>query len=106
MTERDESFDEMLDECYEPYEIMGMMYYPSVILFECDPIAYQVSVSDWHDSECKDGRHTYEFRGKAANAVCVWCSEDEEAEEYESEYESASGHPLNGACTPYCSCVV
>jgi len=73
---RDAKFDNMLDDCYEPWTIGGMTYYPSVILFECDPIAYQVSVSDYHDSLCKDGDHESDD-GK----TCSWCDETMELAE-------------------------
>ena len=49
-------FDEFLDECAPLFEIFGMKYAPSYILRECDPIAYQVTLSDWLDSldNCED----------------------------------------------------
>jgi hypothetical protein len=72
MTERHEMFDEMLDECYEPWTIAGMTYYPSQILFECDPIAYRVTLSDWQSMQCQDGLHSHEIGG----SVCDFCGED------------------------------
>jgi len=48
-------YDEMLDECYEPYNMGGMEYMPSDILKECDPIAYRVGFSDYADSLAEDG---------------------------------------------------
>lgn len=50
MAERHEGFDEMLDECYPPYTIGSLTFYPSRILFECDPIAYQIGVVEYEDS--------------------------------------------------------
>ena len=50
MTQRNEDFDEMLDECYPTYSIGSMTFYPSQILFDCDPIAYRIAVSEYEDS--------------------------------------------------------
>ena len=50
MNERNEAFDEMLDDVYQPFTIGYLTFYASDILFECDPIAYRVSLSDWEDS--------------------------------------------------------
>ena len=49
-------FEEFLDECAPVFELFGMQYAPSYILRECDPIAYQVTLSDWLDSldNCED----------------------------------------------------
>jgi len=50
-----ERYDAMLDQCYEPYNMSGMIYMPSDILKECDPIAYRVGFSDYADSLAEDG---------------------------------------------------
>jgi hypothetical protein len=49
MNERDESFDEMLDEAYEPFTIGSLTFSPSSILFNCDPIAYRIGLSEYQD---------------------------------------------------------
>lgn len=50
--ELENQFNEMLDECYPTVEIGGILFYPSRIVKECDPIAYRVWLSDWEaDSE-------------------------------------------------------
>ena len=49
-TELEQQFDEMLDECYPVVKIGYMEFYPSQILKNCDPIAYQISVSEYEDS--------------------------------------------------------
>lgn len=54
MTERNEAFDEMLNEVYEPFKMGDLTFYPADILYHCDPIAYRVSVSDW-ESMNQDG---------------------------------------------------
>ena len=50
-----EMYDDMLDQCYEPYNMSGMIYMPSDILKECDPIAYRVGFSDYVDTLAQDG---------------------------------------------------
>jgi hypothetical protein len=49
MEERNSEFDEMLDECYPPYRIGSMTFYASQILYDCDPIAYRIGVSEYED---------------------------------------------------------
>lgn len=49
--ERNEMFDEVLDECYPSVKIAGITFFPSDILFECDPIAYRCAVNDWESFE-------------------------------------------------------
>lgn len=44
-----EAFDEMLDECYEPYKIGKLTFWASDILRECDPVAYRIGVSEYED---------------------------------------------------------
>ena len=45
--ERVDKFDEFLDEAYEPVSIVGLTYYPSQVLFACDPIAYRIYSNDY-----------------------------------------------------------
>lgn len=40
-------FDEFLDEVYEPISVVGLTYYPSQVLFSCDPVAYRIYSSDY-----------------------------------------------------------
>ena len=42
-----EEFDQMLDECYPDVKIGYLTFTASEILFNCDPIAYRVWLSDW-----------------------------------------------------------
>ena len=55
--ELEESFDEMLDDCYPVVKIGEMTFSPSQVLKNCDPVAYRVSVSDYEDflAENEDG---------------------------------------------------
>jgi len=43
-------FDEMLDESYPVVTIGQLTFYPSQILKDCDPIAYNESLLDFQDS--------------------------------------------------------
>jgi hypothetical protein len=74
--ERDEMFDEMLDECYHTVKIAGITFFASDILFECDPIAYRVALSDYKSARCDDGEHQNE-----EGEFCDWCGEKLEEEE-------------------------
>lgn len=49
MSNRNEAFDEMLDESYPPVKMGTLTFYASDILYNCDPIAYDISVSEWED---------------------------------------------------------
>jgi hypothetical protein len=51
---RNEAFDEMLDECYEPFKIGEMTFYASDILRDCDPIAYRIAVGEYEDEDEDD----------------------------------------------------
>jgi hypothetical protein len=44
-------FDEMLNELYPEYTIAGITITPAKILFECDPIAYRIALSEFEDEE-------------------------------------------------------
>lgn len=68
--ERDKAFDEMMDDCYQPWTMGAYTFYPSDILYECDPIMYYEAVCEYYDSQCKDGQHTPKDDG-----TCEWCSE-------------------------------
>ena len=48
-----EEFNDYLDEVTEPVEIFGMKYNASKVLYETDPIAYRVMLSDY-ESEIDD----------------------------------------------------
>jgi hypothetical protein len=53
-SEIEEQFDEMLDECYPVVKIGELTFYPSQILKNCDPIAYNIGVSEYMDMEEED----------------------------------------------------
>lgn len=52
---REDLFDEMLNECNEPVVIIGLSYDPAHALKEVDPIAYRCAVNDYIDSLLTDG---------------------------------------------------
>ena len=45
-----DAYEEMLDECYEPFRMGQMQYRPSYVLKEVDPIAYHCGLTDYVDS--------------------------------------------------------
>ena len=42
-------FDEYLDMEYEPIGIAGLFFYPSQVLYACDPVAYRIYAQDYLD---------------------------------------------------------
>ena len=48
--EIEESYKSMLDDVYGTVTIAGYEYDTSRALYECDPIAYRVGLSDFEDS--------------------------------------------------------
>jgi hypothetical protein len=40
-------FDEYLDMQYEVTSVVGLTFYPSQVLFSCDPVAYRIYSSDY-----------------------------------------------------------
>ena len=59
-------FDEMLDESYPIIQIGNLIFYPSQILRECDPIAYRQSLLDFEDTilENEKEEHFLELLGR------------------------------------------
>lgn len=51
--ERNDSFDEMLNDCYPPMVIGAYTFYAADILADCDPIAYRCAVADY-ESELEE----------------------------------------------------
>lgn len=45
-----ETYDDMLDECYDEVKIGGLCYSPSYVLKNVDEIAYRCGVNDYADS--------------------------------------------------------
>lgn len=49
-----EMYDEMLDECYPMVQFGNLEYYPSYVLRNVDPIAYDMGLSEYIDSLHED----------------------------------------------------
>lgn len=49
-----EQYQELLDQEGE-VEVAGQKFLPSVILMECDPVAYRTGLNDYADSLERDG---------------------------------------------------
>jgi hypothetical protein len=45
--ERIDQFDEFLDDTYPAVTIVGLTFYPSKVLFDCDPVAYRIYGNDY-----------------------------------------------------------
>lgn len=75
MSDRDEMFDQMLDDNHPTYRIGELTFYASDILFECDPIAYRTALNDYKSAQCEDGYHQNE-----EGDFCDWCGEKLEEE--------------------------
>lgn len=44
-----EMYDEMIDSCYEPIDIMGCVYDMSSVLKDVDPIRYALGLTEFED---------------------------------------------------------
>jgi len=44
-------YEQMLDECYQPFEMGELTFSPSKILKKLDEITYSCGFSEWLDSE-------------------------------------------------------
>ena len=43
----EDEYDEMLDDCYEPWEMGNYTFYPSNIIKRCDPTMYNCGINEW-----------------------------------------------------------
>ncbi len=48
---RADRFDEMLNDSYPEYSMGWVSFTPAQILFNCDPIAYRIALSEFEDLE-------------------------------------------------------
>ena len=78
-----DNYDDLLDECYGPYEIGYCTLYASEILKNCDPIAYSCAMHDYIDSEL--GEATWEVEEYGFYEVNGYKFKIEEIEEEEKE---------------------
>ena len=51
---RADRFDDYLDQIHEEYSMGWITFRPSQILFNCDPIAYRIALSEFEDLEDED----------------------------------------------------
>jgi len=78
----EEDFEDMLDDSQESISIAGILFLPSQVLKECDPIAWQVFCSDMQEYkdvyECLECGVQHEYEDDAE-----WCCapEDEDSED-------------------------
>lgn len=71
-------FDEMLDECYEPFKMGELIFMPSDILKSCDPVAYRCAVADFEDSEEEEEEETHPRDEHDVGLSCDLCEEADE----------------------------
>jgi len=48
-------FDDYLNDCHDTITIAGMVFFPSDILKECDPIAYRIFLNEF-ESEMEENK--------------------------------------------------
>ena len=83
----EESYIEMLD-CEGTVDVCGMGFYPSRILSELDPIAYNCGLSDYVDSMDKEENEDYkELVEELESVESEIITLEEEIEELENEIE-------------------
>ena len=46
----EETYNDLLDSCYEEIDICGLKYFPSFAFYRVDPIAYRCGMNDFADS--------------------------------------------------------
>ena len=51
MESLEERFDDYLDQIHEEYSMGWLTFTPSQILFNCDPIAYRIALSEFEDEQ-------------------------------------------------------
>lgn len=86
----EENYDEILDECYEPYEIGNCTFYASQVLQRCDPIAYNCGLSDEQSFELENAKYELEHSGEVEiNGKLFQIEEDDEEED--EDYERSWG---------------
>ena len=51
---KEDHFNEMINDCYEEVKIGGFNYEPANVLYKVDPIAYNQELSSYFDNGVKD----------------------------------------------------
>ena len=67
---QEEIYDEFLDECYESIKIGNIEFYPSRVLKELDPIAYNCGKADYFDScDITDFKEYEDFKSEIEEQI-------------------------------------
>lgn len=69
------AFDDYLDDCEPPVTVAGIRFWPSQILKECDPIAYDQAFSEYSDLSNQLWVNTPDgwlIAGEVDNIVDAW----------------------------------
>jgi len=48
-------YNDMLDDCFEPFMLGTLYYSPSDVFQKVGPVAYRVGYADWLDAQLSDG---------------------------------------------------
>lgn len=85
----EENYDELLDDCNDPYKIGTLTFYPSQILSECDPIAYRCGISDEISNQIEEAEYELDHYGIYEFDTFTFeiTEEDEDDEDDEDDYE-------------------
>ena len=81
----DETYDEMLDECYGEIEICGLSYAASIAFYRVDEIAYNCGRNDYYDS--LSGDIAYDLERMDSGETADYYNFEVEAIEDETEEE-------------------
>ena len=82
-------FDEFLDDCYPEVEVCGLIFYPSVVLKSCDPIAYRCYKSDYESNyDLNDCEEHQDLLETVENLESELENLENELEDLESELDS------------------
>lgn len=77
----EESYDDVLDDMYPPYEIGCCTFYASSVLRQLDPVAYNCGIDDFVDSEYSNAEYDLETKSYCeVNGTIFEIKEDEEDE--------------------------
>ena len=81
-----DAFEEMLDDCYEPFRIGQMEYRPSYVLKQVDPVAYHCGLTDYIDGiELRDWAEYRELEDELETLEEELETLEEELEDLEDE---------------------
>jgi len=74
-------FDDMLDECYEPFTMGDLIFMPSDILKSCDPVAYRVGLCEFEDFEDEEEEEEPETHPRNEHDLGLSCDLCEDADD-------------------------